>query len=611
VIPTLLLRQIRKRLNLSAQQAPQLGSLSLPELAKVLRDGPPESLAQLLEDVAATYQEADDGRRRLSHALRLSSDELFEANRCLEQRAAEQATQLALLNSTLDSTPDGVLVVDRNGRTLLANRQFMAMWRIDAQGLVSEVLQSERLERLMNQLPDPEAFRRRVLELSSSTEEQAFEVLEFNDGRVFDRFTQPIRVAGKPVARIWVFRDVTMQRQAERERSKLEEQLRQSQRMEAIGKLAGGVAHDFNNLLMAIIGYSEVLTQRLYVGDPIWNDVSEIVNAAERAADLTRQLLAFSRKQVMQPKVLDLNQVVANLEKMLRRLIGAHIELVTVCGATVGHVKADPGQIEQVVLNLVVNARDAMPRGGKLIVQTSNVVLDSDRSRRLLDVAPGDYVALSVQDTGIGIDEEIRQHIFEPFFTTKELGKGTGLGLSTVYGVVKQSGGHLQVESEPGKGTTFTIYLPRVEPEPQPVHASPTHSTEPGGEVLLLVEDEALVRRPLAEMLTVEGYEVLSASNGPEALELSKSRAGPIDVLITDVVLPGMNGSALAERICSARPETRVLFISGYIDEVTFRQSVLGPRSAFLQKPFKAAAVSRKVRELLERGLWSERPPAR
>ena len=405
----------------------------------------------------------------------------------------------------------------------------------------------------------------------------------------------PIREEGGELVGIVVtFRDITA-------RKDLEEQLRQSQKMEAIGRLAGGVAHDFNNLLTAISGYCELLLMGLGSGDPLRRICDEITKAADRAAALTRHLLAFSRKPVLQPKVLDLNAVVGAIDPMLRRLLGEDLELTILPAPALGHVKADRVQIEQVLVNLAVNARDAMPRGGKLIIETADVNLDEAYVRRLVDVRAGSYVMLAVSDTGCGMDAETLAHIFEPFFTTKEPGKGTGLGLSTVYGIVKQSGGYIFVYSEPDRGTTFKIYLPRVEEEvPLPdQNAVPAIPTE-GWETVLLVEDEQPVRALVREILQKNGYSVLEAGHGKEALQVSDRYPDPIHLMVTDVVMPGMSGCELAERLASRRPDTKVLYLSGYTDNALLNHDMTDPTIAFLQKPFTTYALGRKVREVLD-----------
>jgi PAS domain S-box-containing protein len=385
------------------------------------------------------------------------------------------------------------------------------------------------------------------------------------------------------------------------ERRILEDQFRQAQKMEAVGRLAGGVAHDFNNLLMVIGGYTYVLLNQLGPGDPRRKKAEAIQEATERAATLTRQLLAFGRKQVLELKVIDLNAVVADISKLLRPLIGEDIEVVVACDPALGRTKADPGQVEQVIMNLAVNARDAMPSGGKLIIQTRNADLDDGYQRAHASVKPGPYVMLAVSDTGCGMDAETQLRIFEPFFTTKEKGKGTGLGLSTVYGIVKQSGGYVFVDSEPGRGATFKIYLPRVEEEA--AAGLPERTARlgcRGSESILLVEDEESVRELIAEALQAQGYNVLVAGNGQEALALAAPAHCRIDLMITDVVMPGMSGRELTTRMAQSRPGLRVLYLSGYTEDAIVHHGVLDAETAFLQKPFSLDALACKVREVLD-----------
>ncbi len=380
-----------------------------------------------------------------------------------------------------------------------------------------------------------------------------------------------------------------------------EDQLRQSQKLEAIGMLAGGIAHDFNNLLTTITGYSELALRRLRIEDPLHRNISEVKTAADRAASLTRQLLAFSRKQVLQPKIINLNMIVSELEKMLRRLIGEDVDLRVVIEEGLGNVKADPGQIEQVLMNLAVNARDAMPEGGKLTIETTNVYLDDRYARKHLTVIPGHYVMLAVSDTGTGMDENTQAHIFEPFFTTKEVGKGTGLGLSTVYGIVKQSGGNIWVYSEPGSGTSFKIYFPRVDERPR--DSSPKAAAEAnlqGTETILLTEDEDMVRTLAREVLEMYGYRVLEAANAGAALLICERHLEPIQLLLTDVVMPEMGGHALANRLKLIKPDMKVLFMSGYTDNAIVHQGFLDEGANFIQKPFSPDAMARKVREVLD-----------
>jgi two-component system, cell cycle sensor histidine kinase and response regulator CckA len=385
------------------------------------------------------------------------------------------------------------------------------------------------------------------------------------------------------------------------DRKTLEEQLLQSQKMEAIGQLAGGIAHDFNNLLTAINGYSELALQELRAEDPLWRDINEIRKAGERAASLTRQLLAFSRKQVLQPEVLDLNSVVSEMERMLRRLIGEDVELRTVLRPLLGNIKADPGQIEQVIMNLAVNARDAMPAGGTLTIETQGVDLDEEYSMQHVVVKSGHYIMLGVSDTGSGMDEKTQKRIFEPFFTTKGTGKGTGLGLSTVYGIVKQSGGNIWVYSELGRGTTFKIYLPRID-ESAPEYKRRIEEGEyfRGTETILLAEDEEMLRKLAREVLERQGYQVLEASNGGSALMTCETYQGPIHLLISDIIMPEMGGSELASRIGQLRPELKVLYISGYTDDTIAHHGILNLEIAFLQKPFTPHELARKVREVLD-----------
>ncbi|HTW25052.1 MAG TPA: PAS domain S-box protein [Candidatus Baltobacteraceae bacterium] len=387
------------------------------------------------------------------------------------------------------------------------------------------------------------------------------------------------------------------------ERRRLEEQLRQSQKMDAIGRLSGGVAHDFNNLLGVIIGYAEILQERIAETDAMRAPVDQIIKAGSRASSLTKQLLAFSRQQVLEPKVLVLNAVVSDTEKMLRRLIGEDIELRTTLEPDLGKIRADQGQIEQVIMNLVVNARDAMPDGGKLTIETRNFEIDEKFARRYAyPVLPGSYVQLIVSDNGVGMDTATQQRIFEPFFTTKEKGKGTGLGLSLVYGVVKQSGGYIDVLSARGKGTTFNIYLPRVGQ-----NAVETKTIGPdrpeelrGTETILLAEDEDTLRALTRHLLELYGYRVLEACDGNQALRLSDQSADEIQLLLTDVVMPGISGRTLADQLKQKRPDIKVVFMSGYTGQQVGGKEILEPGSAFLQKPFTREGLARKVREALD-----------
>ncbi|TMG08195.1 MAG: response regulator [Chloroflexi bacterium] len=388
-------------------------------------------------------------------------------------------------------------------------------------------------------------------------------------------------------------RDVT-------ERRSLERQLLQAQKMEAVGRLAGGIAHDFNNVLTAIFGYADLLTEEFPAGSPARQDLEEIRKAATRASALTRQLLAFSRQQVLAPMVLSVNDLVDEVDKMLRRLVGEDVELRLILARDAGNVRADSGQLQQVIMNLVVNARDAMPTGGKLVIETADAELTEQYAELHQAVIPGRYVMLAVSDTGVGMDAQTKARIFEPFFTTKEKGKGTGLGLSTVYGIVKQSGGYVWVYSEPGHGTTFKLYLPRVDAPAEPQAPPRETATLTGTETILLAEDDEILRPLTKGLLARLGYTVLDAESAEQALAVAGARQGPIHLLVADVVMPGASGRELARRLAQSRPETRVLYVSGYTDDAIVHHGMLEPGLKFLQKPFTPAVLARKVREVLD-----------
>ena len=490
-----------------------------------------------------------------------------------------------------EAANEGIAIYEQ-GRILEANQAMAEMLGYE----LPEVIGRHALE-----FTAPES-RALVLRNIRSGYEKPYESVGLRkDGTTF-----PVEVQGKAIpyrgrlVRVTIARDLT-------ERKRLEEELRQAHKMEAVGRLAGGIAHDFNNLLTVIGGYSELLLRRFDPGDPARHEAEAIMTAANHAAALTRQLLAFSRRQVLQPKVLDLNTVVSEMGRMLRRLIGEDIELVTALDPLLDRVSADRGQLEQVLLNLAVNARDAMPQGGRLTLETANMELDEADARPHVGVAPGRYVRLLVRDTGIGMDAATASHLFEPFFTTKELGHGTGLGLATVYGIVAQSGGHITADSTPGRGTTFTIYLPQLAEgveAAEPVVAPAQLRT--GSETVLLVEDETGVRGIVQEILRSTGYIVLAASDGNEALRISGQHEGPIHLLLADVVMPGLSGPALVSRLASRRPEMRVMYISGYAEDAFVHHGLLDPGVVFLEKPFTRETLARKVRETLDRDLADE-----
>jgi signal transduction histidine kinase/ActR/RegA family two-component response regulator len=419
------------------------------------------------------------------------------------------------------------------------------------------------------------------------------------DGHSFDARVSvaPVRDASGTVSHfVLTARDVT-------DELREQEGRRHAQRLEAIGTLAGGVAHDFNNLLTAINGYATMALEDLQAGDPLREDLEEIRNAGQRAADLTRQLLAFGRRQVLTPEALDPSVVVGGIQKMLGRIIGEHVHLVTNLQPDVWPIRADRGQVEQVLVNLAVNARDAMPDGGRLAVSTANVRVSEAEARRHPEGAPGNFVRLRVEDTGLGMSQEVLARVFEPFFTTKAQGKGTGLGLSTVYGIVRQSHGFVGVTSAPGAGTTFDVYLPRDTADRLP--AAPGQEEDPGtlaaGEVVLVVEDEEQVRSLVVSQLTARGYAVLSAADGREALRVAESRTEPIDVLLADVVMPRMSGPELARLLQRAHPETVVIFMSGYAEEAVLAQGSPGAGGDFIGKPFAVDALAARIRQLLAR----------
>jgi len=472
------------------------------------------------------------------------------------------------------------------------------------------LIQAENIEEWSNRfpklLPTFEAGLRSVIFVPLLSKDQVIGVLSLRRTKPNAYAERDLKLAervGNEIAGAIANAQLFAERvRAEQKAKSLEEQLLQSQKMKAIGRLTGGIAHDFNNLLTVIKGYSQLLLLKLKEGDPLKASIQEIQKASQRAADLTQQLLAFSRRQILEFKILNLNTILRDMDKMLRRILGEDIELVTLLTEDLGRIKTDPSQIEQMILNLVVNARDAMPSGGKLTIETANVEMDEKYIHSHIGVKPGRYVMLSVSDTGVGMTPELKEHLFEPFFTTKEKGKGTGLGLSTVYGIIKQSEGDIRVYSEPGHGTTFKIYLPRVDEEPSALlRGDDKKSQSKGTETVLLVEDELSVRGLAVQVLRENGYNVLEAANGTEALRLIEEYAEEIHLLLTDVVMPQMGGKELADRLKPKRPEIKVLFTSGYTDNTIVHHGVLDPGVLFLQKPFSPEALLHKVREALDK----------
>ena len=509
-----------------------------------------------------------------------------------QQRLCKAETMLRKLLRAVEQSADMVVITDRQGTIEYVNPAFEVLTSYsykEAIGRTPSILKSGE---------QPSEFYRELWQtILSGNVFRGVLANRKKTGEVFyvEKTISPVRDAEDRITHfISNDRDIT-------ERRKLEAELRQAQKMDAIGRLAGGVAHDFNNLLLVISAYSELTLDVLKEEDPLRRNLLEILGASRRAADLTRQLLAFGRKQMQVLQVLDVNSVVQQVSAMLPRLIGEDIQLVFAPGTAIGSVKADPVQIEQILMNLAANARDAMPGGGTLTIETSLVRLDESYTREHFIVPPGEYVLLAVTDDGQGIAPEHISHIFEPFYTTKGEGKGTGLGLATVYGIVKQNHGFVWVYSEVGLGTTFKIYLPRFHSAKSPASdPQPTQVCRGGNETVLLVEDEASVRKSAVEFLTMNGYTVLEAKNGEDALRVARGFAGPIDLMISDVVMPHMGGAKVAEQLAAERPGMKVLFMSGYAENTVLRHGVIDVRKCFLQKPFTLKALACKIREILE-----------
>jgi len=512
-----------------------------------------------------------------------------------ERKRTEEALKESedIFNSFMEHSPIYVFFKDENARPIRLSRNYEQMLGRPVH---------ELLGKTMDELFPSELAKGMVEDdLRILRDGKPFEVVEELNGRIFETTKFPIVKQGKPSLLAGFTIDITERKHAAEEMANLQEQLRQSQKMEAIGCLAGGIAHDFNNLLTVIKGYGQLSLLGLKEDSPLRGNIEEINRATDRSADLIRQLLIFSRRQVMEMRVLDLNILLQNLDKMLRRVIGEDIELVTLLAEDPGRVKTDPGQIEQVILNLAVNARDAMPSGGKLTIETANVELDETYARRHVAVTPGRYVMLAVSDTGVGMTPEVRDRVFEPFFTTKEKGKGTGLGLSTVYGIVKQSEGNIWIYSEPGHGTIFKIYLPQAEGLLEEVKEKVVGEELPrGSETVLVVEDEQEVRKLAVRILRGQGYKVLEASNGTDTLTICKEQKDPFHLILTDVVMPQMSGCQLVEQLRRVYQNFKVLYMSGYTDNTIVHHGVLERGINYIQKPFTVGALADKVREVLD-----------
>jgi two-component system, cell cycle sensor histidine kinase and response regulator CckA len=511
------------------------------------------------------------------------------------KRAEEELRKtLSLMRSTFDSILEGLLVVDTEGRIISFNRRFVTLWKIP-QEVINSGDDNAAIIHVLGQLLYPDRFLQKVKELYAAPNEESSDVLEFKDGRVFERYSRPHLVDEKPMGRVWSFRDVTG-------RTELEAQLRQSQKMEAFGQLAAGVAHDFNNILTVIQGNTSLLGTEALERDEERAARTDILVAAERASNLTRQLLTFSRRRRLQTSDIDLNEIVINMTKMLQRLIGEDIAQETECAPGGSMVHADPGMMEQILMNLAVNSRDAMPRGGRLQIRTANVLVDADHVRSNPKARAGEFVCLSVSDTGEGIAENHLPHIFEPFFTTKEVGKGTGLGLATVYGILEQHNGWIEVESRVNSGTTFRIYLARLSGKKAVSLAeSPIPSKAlRGTETILLVEDEDAVRHLMKSLLERYGYKVLAAASGFRALQIWEEHQKSIQILITDMVMPeGIGGRELARRLQARDPGLKVIYCSGYTNEIVDDDFVLRSRENFLEKPFQLSVLLQKIRDCM------------
>lgn len=522
--------------------------------------------------------------------------ELAERRRAEEELRRERD----FVESLIDTAHTIVLVLDTEGRILRFNRYLETISGFsvqDVQGkswfeLFLPARDREKIRGLFFRAVAGGPIEGKVVNpiLDQAGQEH---LIEWYNTKLFD-------AGGSLVGVLATGQDVTEREKGEEEKEQLHVQLHQAQKMESIGRLAGGIAHDFNNLLTPMIGYAEMALMDLNPADPLYRDFEEIREAAERAKNLTGQLLAFSRRQMLEMKIVNLNKIISSFKKMLQRIIGEDVEIATSLDPDLVNIKGDPPQIQQVLMNLCINARDAMPQGGRLTIETANVVLDTAYAKGRPGVEPGPYAMLAVSDNGIGMERETVDKIFEPFFTTKAPGKGTGLGLATVYGIVKQHGGNIWVYSEPGRGTTFKIYLPKATGSAQPDKVAEKQPKFKAGKgTVLVVEDETAVRKLACNILRNHGYEVLEANSSPDALRLAETHGGQIDLLLTDVVMPQMNGRELYRHVASLRPDVKVLYMSGYTDDVIAHHGVLDAQIEFLQKPFTVDGLVRKVRKLL------------